>query len=61
MTQAGSVIACAECGAESHELAAGWRAYRAGDYDEDEKEVVLFCPEYVRREFEPFDAGLSPE
>jgi hypothetical protein len=57
--EAGSVIRCAEWGAESEELAAGWRAYLAGDFDEDEDEVLLFCPECARREFGPFDEGLT--
>jgi hypothetical protein len=44
---AGSAIRCAECGAESDELASGWRAYLGRDFDEaeDEEEVVLFCPD----------------
>jgi hypothetical protein len=58
--EAGSVIPYAECGAESEELAAGWRASLAGDLDEeDEGEALLFCPECARREFVPFDAGVS--
>jgi hypothetical protein len=57
--QQGSIIRCAECGAESDELAAGWRAYLAGDFDDEEDEVLLFCPECARREFGAFDAGLS--
>jgi hypothetical protein len=55
----GSVIRCAECGTESDELAAGWRAYLAGDFDDEEDELLLFCPECARREFGPFDAELS--
>ena len=47
-------IRCADCGAESDELATGWRAYRAGDLDEEEQEeVLMFCPDCARREFEP--------
>ena len=49
----GSVIRCADCADESEELAAGWRAYLAGDFNEDEDEVLLFCPECARREFGP--------
>jgi hypothetical protein len=61
--QPGSVIRCIECGAESDDLASGWRAYLAGDLDEEEgeEEVVLYCPECERREFGAFDSGLSPE
>jgi DNA-directed RNA polymerase subunit RPC12/RpoP len=57
--EAGSVSRCAECGAESEELASGWRAYLAADFDEDEDKVLLFCPECARREFGPFDEGLT--
>jgi DNA-directed RNA polymerase subunit RPC12/RpoP len=57
--QARSAIRCAECGAEVDELAAGWGAYLADDLDDEEDEVLLFCPECARREFGPFDAGLS--
>jgi hypothetical protein len=57
--QQGSIIQCAECGAESDGLAAGWRAYLAADFDEDEGEVVLFCPDCADREFGSFDSGLS--
>jgi hypothetical protein len=55
--QQGSIIRCAECGTESDELATGWRAYLAEDFDEDE--VLLFCPRCANREFGSFDAGLS--
>lgn len=59
MREAGSVIRCVECGAESEELAAGWRGYLAGDFNEDENEVLLYCPECARREFGPFDERLT--
>jgi hypothetical protein len=43
------------CGTQSDYLATGWRAYLAGAFDdEDEEEIVLFCPECARREFGPF-------
>jgi hypothetical protein len=46
---------CVECGAESDELATGWRAYVLGELDENaEKEVLMFCPECAKREFGPF-------
>jgi hypothetical protein len=56
-----SIIRCAECGTESDGLAAGWQAHLARDLDQDENEqdVVLFCPECARRELGPFGAGLS--
>ena len=39
-----------ECGAEADELATGWRAYRAGDLDEDDVlEVLMFCPACAER------------
>jgi hypothetical protein len=57
--EAGSVIRCVERGAESEELVAGWRAYLAGDFNEDEDEVLLYRPECARREFGPFDGGLT--
>ena len=57
--QPGSIIRCTECGTESDELAAGWRAYLAGDFDEEEEEVLLFCPRCASREFGTFDSGLS--
>jgi hypothetical protein len=59
--QQGSIIRCAECSTESDRLAAGWQAHLARDLDEEEneQEVVLFCPECARREFGTFEAGLS--
>ena len=57
--EAGSVIRCVECGAESEELAAGWRAYLAGDLNEDEDEVLLYARSARGREFGPFDEGLT--
>lgn len=53
MGEAGSVIRCVECGPESEELAAGWRGYLGGDFNDDEDEVLLYCPECARREFGP--------
>jgi hypothetical protein len=52
--QQGSIIRCKECDVESDELAAGWRAFLAGDFDEDEEEVVLFCPDCAEHEFGSF-------
>ena len=34
--EAGVAPKCVECGAEADELATGWRAYPAGDLDEDD-------------------------
>jgi hypothetical protein len=59
--RAGTVLQCVECGAESVELATGWRAYLARDLDEDERkaETLAFCPDCAEREFGPFDSGWS--
>jgi hypothetical protein len=53
MKQAGTLLKCVECGAETDRLASGWRAYVADDLDEDEPEakVLMFCPECAEREF----------
>jgi hypothetical protein len=61
--RAGLALRCVECGAEADELAAGWRAYRAGDLDEDDVvEVLMFCPSCAEREFGTlsWDAPDSP-
>jgi DNA-directed RNA polymerase subunit RPC12/RpoP len=53
--QPGTVLRCVDCGAEADELATGWRAYRAGDLDEDEVvEVLMYCPDCSEREFGPY-------
>jgi hypothetical protein len=45
-------LRCVECGAEADEIANGWRAYRAGDLEEDDVvEVLMFCPACAEREF----------
>jgi hypothetical protein len=51
-----TLLRCAECGAGSDELATGWRAYLAGELDEDEREaeILMFCPTCAEREFGPF-------
>jgi DNA-directed RNA polymerase subunit RPC12/RpoP len=51
-----TLFRCVECGAESNKLATGWRAYLAGELDENEQEgeVLMFCPDCARREFGPF-------
>jgi hypothetical protein len=47
-----SLLTCAECGATAPEKAAGWRAFRADQANEDEEpEVVLLCPKCAEREF----------
>lgn len=43
------VLRCAECGAESDELATGWRACLAGDEDEREAELLVFCSHCAER------------
>jgi hypothetical protein len=65
MGRQGTLLRCAECGAESDLLATGWQACRAGDLDEDdgEAEVLMFCPTCAEREFGPFgwdDRGEPP-
>jgi hypothetical protein len=45
-------LGCVECGAESNQLASGWRAYRAPAKEEEpEGEIFMFCPECAEREF----------
>jgi hypothetical protein len=52
--RAGTLLRCVECGAESDQLAQGWRAYRAPNTGEEpEGELFLFCPECAEREFGP--------
>jgi hypothetical protein len=57
----GTVIRCVECGAESDQFETGWRAYIAGELDDEEREdeVLMFCPHCAQGEFGPFDAGLD--
>lgn len=50
----GALLNCVECGAESDQLATGWRAYVAPEReDEPEGELVTFCPDCAEREFGP--------
>jgi hypothetical protein len=54
---AGTLLRCKECGAQSDHLATGWRAYLAGQLDDEDREaeeVVAFCPTCAQREFGPF-------
>jgi hypothetical protein len=48
------VLVCAECGVRSRGAAVGWRAGWGRDFlDEDEQpEVLVFCPSCWYREFE---------
>jgi hypothetical protein len=49
-----TVLACAECGCVARASARGWKAYLAGDLDEEddeEIEVVCLCPSCAEREF----------
>jgi hypothetical protein len=52
-----TVIRCEEYGVESDEVASGWRGYVTPDLDdeEQEKQVLFFCPDCARREFGSFD------
>lgn len=53
--QTGTLLRCVECGAESDQLASGWRAYLAPDPGEEpEGTLLMFCPECAEREFGPF-------
>jgi hypothetical protein len=52
--RAGTLLRCVECGAESVQLATGWRAYLAPEPNEEpEGELLMFCPECAEREFGP--------
>jgi hypothetical protein len=53
------VLLCAECGAEGDELATGWRACLAGDEDEREAELLVFCSHCAEREFGAFGWRLG--
>ena len=45
-------LTCAECGVESVDEAAGWRAYFHRDVEtNDPPEVLVFCPGCDEREF----------
>jgi hypothetical protein len=57
----GALLRCAECGAESDQLATGWRAYLAGELEENgqEAELLTFCPTWAEREFGPFGCELT--
>jgi hypothetical protein len=46
-------LVCEKCGAPSSAAATGWRAYRSDDLEdeEDEPEVVFFCPGCAEDEF----------
>jgi hypothetical protein len=58
MERAELALQCVECRKDAGEIALGWQAYLVGDPDtEDDEEVVVYCPDCVRREFGPFDAG----
>ena len=50
-----AALECVECRKRpSYEDAAGWQAYLVGDpdvEDEDEDEIVAYCPDCARREF----------
>jgi hypothetical protein len=56
--QTGTLLRCVECGAESDQLGAGWRAYLAVEFDEDAREakVVRLCPGCTERELGPSTA-----
>jgi len=58
MRRAATPLQCVECGAESDELATGWRAYYlAGEPDDDENktQLITYCPECAEREFGAFE------
>ena len=47
------MLRCEECGREARkdEESKGWRAFLAGDPQDDPPEVAVFCPECAEREF----------
>jgi hypothetical protein len=52
------MLVCVECGVESDERAASWRAVLNGEPEFDEHDfVTVFCPACAEREFGP---GLRP-
>jgi hypothetical protein len=59
MRKLGSPLVCAECGTESDELAAGWRAYYVGESRKTTRRSSCSCPSCAEREFGPFGWGLS--
>jgi hypothetical protein len=54
--RSGAPLRCVECGAESDQLAAGWRVHLAGALDEDEHavEVLMSPPDCAERESDSF-------
>ncbi len=59
MTEADETLICAECGRESDQRAAGWRAILGEGLEDDpdpdyhDDAVEVFCPECAKREFGP--------
>jgi hypothetical protein len=51
----GVLLRCVACGAESDRLATDWRAYLAGELDEDESQsqLLMLCAECAWHEFGP--------
>jgi Zn finger protein HypA/HybF involved in hydrogenase expression len=50
-------LQCAECGREADEIADGWKAYLSENETNDDRDVILFCPECDSREFGADDAS----
>jgi hypothetical protein len=48
------LLRCEECGKEAptDEWAPGWRAYLTVVEEDEPEEVVVYCPDCVKREFE---------
>jgi hypothetical protein len=42
---------CEECGAEADYRAAGWRAYRNDEPEDEEPIILVYCPACAEREF----------
>jgi hypothetical protein len=57
MERAKIALECVECRKEAREIAPGWQAYLVSADIEGDEEIVVYCPDCVRREFGPFDAG----
>jgi hypothetical protein len=57
--QQASILRCEQCGAETDELATGWRAHLAADYRGEDVAVLLFCRDCVNGESEAVDPDYS--
>jgi hypothetical protein len=60
MGRAKIALDCVECGKGEDEVAPGWQAFLVGDPDteDDDEEIVVYCPDCARREFGPFESWV---